>query len=140
VRAVIIRFVSRLRRLIWSGRSFSLTCRVHRSRGKLSESDFADLAREPRDAHRFLVTAGVFLADVWHAILAVDRLPLPAEERGYNPTRRPQRFWKRNFALAGGAIVRGLFCRVRIDGRGGTYGPHRLIKKGGLADGRSFLG
>jgi hypothetical protein len=41
-----MRFASRLRRLVWSGRSFSLTCRVHCSGGKRSESDFAGIIFE----------------------------------------------------------------------------------------------
>jgi hypothetical protein len=62
VHAVILRFVSRLRRLVLSDRFFFLTCRVHRSRGKLSESDFAcpaGVVREPR--HGFCAV-GVFKA------------------------------------------------------------------------------
>lgn len=49
-----------------SDRFFFITCRVYRPRGKLNESEFAALAevvRERRKVHRFLLTAWVFLPD-----------------------------------------------------------------------------
>jgi REP element-mobilizing transposase RayT len=52
--------MSRLRRMVVSDRFFFVTCRVHRLRGNLSEGEFAVLAsvaRERREAHRFLLTA-----------------------------------------------------------------------------------
>ncbi len=64
--------MSRLRRLVLSDRFFFITCRVHRLRRNLSESEFACLAevvRQRREAHRFLLTAWVFLPDHWHAMI-----------------------------------------------------------------------
>lgn len=70
--------MSRLRRLVLSDRFFFITCRVHRRRQILSESEFACLARvtgERREAHHFLLTAWVILPDHWHAIIG-PRFPL----------------------------------------------------------------
>jgi REP element-mobilizing transposase RayT len=64
--------MSRLRRLVLSDRFFFLNCRVLPSRGALSEAEFASLAqvvRERRKQHGFLLTAWVFLPDHWHAIV-----------------------------------------------------------------------
>ncbi|MGH9455407.1 MAG: REP-associated tyrosine transposase [Terriglobia bacterium] len=64
--------MSRLRRLVLSDRFFFISCRVHRLRRNLSESEFsclAEVVRERRMIHRFLVTAWVFLPDHWHAII-----------------------------------------------------------------------
>ena len=64
--------VSRLRRLVLSDRFFFITCRVHGLRRNLSESEFcclAEVVRERRKIHGFLLTAWVFLPDHWHAII-----------------------------------------------------------------------
>lgn len=64
--------MSRLRRLVLSDRFFFLSCRVLPTRRTLSESEFALLAqvmRERREQHGFLLTAWVFLLDHWHAII-----------------------------------------------------------------------
>ena len=64
--------MSRLRRLVLSDRYFFLSCRVLPTRGSLTESEFAILAqviRERRKQHGFLLTAWVFLPDHWHAIV-----------------------------------------------------------------------
>src|SRR5579859_714317 len=69
---VIMRRMSRLRRMVLSDRFFFVTCRVYRPRGKLNESEFSVLAeviRERRKKHRFLFTGWVFLPDHWHAII-----------------------------------------------------------------------
>jgi len=63
--------MSRLRRLVLYERFFFITCRVHRLRRTLSEAEFTSLAevvRERRRIHGFLMTAWVFLPDHWHAI------------------------------------------------------------------------
>ena len=63
--------MSRLRRLVVSDRWFFVTCRVLPGRGNLSPSEFACLAqviRERREEHGFLLTAWVLLPDHWHAI------------------------------------------------------------------------
>ena len=62
--------MSRLRRLVVSDRWFFVTCRVLPGR-HLSDSEFACLAqviRERREEHGFLLSAWVFLPDHWHAI------------------------------------------------------------------------
>lgn len=67
-----MRRMSRLRRMVLSDRFFFITCRVYRPRGTLSEAEFAilgEVVRERRNAHRFLLTAWVFLPDHWHAII-----------------------------------------------------------------------
>ena len=64
--------MSRLRRLVVSDRWFFVTCRVLSRRGILSASEFGCLARviqERREEHGFLLSAGVFLPDHWHAII-----------------------------------------------------------------------
>ena len=64
--------MSRLRRMVLSGRFFFITCRVYRPRRKLNESEFsilAEVVRERRKKHRFLLAAWVFLPDHWHAII-----------------------------------------------------------------------
>ena len=64
--------MSRLRRLVLSGRYFFLSCRVLPARAKLSEAEFAILPqviRERRQQHGFFVTAWVFLPDHGHAII-----------------------------------------------------------------------
>ena len=68
----IIAAMSRLRRLVVSDRWFFVTCRVLPRRGILSLSEFASLAQvihERREKHHFLLTAGAFLPDHWHAII-----------------------------------------------------------------------
>lgn len=63
--------VSRLRRLVLSDRFFFIRCRLLPPRRLLVEAEFERLARvvsERRQAHRFLLTAWVFLPDHWHAI------------------------------------------------------------------------
>ena len=63
--------MSRLRRLVVSDRWFFITCRLLPRRRLLSPSEFAVLAeviRERRAEHKFLLTAWVFLPDHWHAI------------------------------------------------------------------------
>ena len=70
--------MSRLRRLVLSDRFFFLSCRVLPTRQKLTEHEFAILARvmgERRKEHGFLLTAWVFLPDHWHAIIYT-RFPL----------------------------------------------------------------
>ena len=74
--------MSRLRRLVLSDRFFFVTCRLLPRRRLLAESEFACLARviaERRRKHGFLLTAWVFLADHWHAIL-FPRHPLTISE------------------------------------------------------------
>ncbi len=64
--------MSRLRRLVLSDRFFFLSCRLLPTRQNLSESEFAILAqvmRERRKQHGFVLTAWVFLPDHWHAIV-----------------------------------------------------------------------
>lgn len=64
--------MSRLRRLVLPDRFFFLSCRVLPTRQKLTEHEFAVLARvlrERRKEHGFLLTAWVFLLDHWHAII-----------------------------------------------------------------------
>jgi REP element-mobilizing transposase RayT len=63
--------MSRLRRLVISNRWFFVTCRILPRRGRLTYSEFACLAqviRERRQEHGFLLSAWVFLPDHWHAI------------------------------------------------------------------------
>jgi putative transposase len=63
--------MSRLRRLVTSNRWFFVTCRILPRRGRLTYSEFACLAeviRERRPEHGFLLGAWVFLPDHWHAI------------------------------------------------------------------------
>jgi len=70
--------MSRLRRLVLSDRFFFVTCRLLRRRATLAEAEFEDLAqvmRERRDEHKFLLTAWVLLPDHWHAIF-FPRYPL----------------------------------------------------------------
>ena len=70
--------MSRLRRMVLSGRFFFITCRVYRPRRKLNESEFsilAEVVRERRKKHRFLLAAWVFLPGHWHAII-LPRSPL----------------------------------------------------------------
>jgi REP element-mobilizing transposase RayT len=70
--------MSRLRRIVLSDRFFFITCRVYRPPGKLNESEFsilAEVVRERRKKHRFLLTACVFLPDRGHAII-FPRAPL----------------------------------------------------------------
>ena len=67
----IIAPMSRLRRLVISNRWFFVTCRILPRRGRLTYSEFACLAqviRERRQEHGFLLSAWVFLPDHWHAI------------------------------------------------------------------------
>jgi REP-associated tyrosine transposase len=64
--------MSRLRRLVLSDRYFFLSCRVLPKRSRLTEHEFAILARaiqQRRQQHGFLLTAWVFLPDHWHAII-----------------------------------------------------------------------
>ncbi len=64
--------MSRLRRLVVSDRWFFVSCCVLPKRGRFSDPDFSCLAqiiRERRAEHGFLLTAWVFLPDHWHAIL-----------------------------------------------------------------------
>ena len=63
--------MSRLRRLVVSGRFFFISCRLLPRRGRLTESEFERLARvvrERREKYHFLLTAWVFLPDHWHTI------------------------------------------------------------------------
>ena len=63
--------MSRLRRLVISDRWFFITCWLLARRRILSPAEFATLAeviRERRAEHGFLLTAWVFLPDHWHAI------------------------------------------------------------------------
>ena len=64
--------MSRLRRLVLSDRFFFITCRLHRLRRNLSQPELACLAevvRQRREIHKFLLTAWVLLPDHWHAII-----------------------------------------------------------------------
>jgi len=67
--------MSRLRRLVLSGRYFFVTCNLLRTRAVLNEDDFEILARvmqTRREEHGFLLTAWGFLPDpaaAGHAIL-----------------------------------------------------------------------
>ena len=64
--------MSRLRRLVLSGRFFFVTCRLRHGHCLLGESEFGILGgsiRSRREAQGFLVMAWVFLPDHWHAIL-----------------------------------------------------------------------
>ena len=64
--------MSRLRRLVLSGRFFFVTCRLLHGHRLLGEPEFGLLAepvRSRREAHGVLVMAWVFLPDHWHAIL-----------------------------------------------------------------------
>jgi REP element-mobilizing transposase RayT len=70
--------MSRLRRLVLSGRYFFVTCNLLRSRRALEERDFGRLASSlarMREKHGFALTAWVFLPDHWHAIV-YPRCPL----------------------------------------------------------------
>ncbi len=63
---------SRLRRLVVSNRFFFVTVRLRKDRRPLDELQFSALARclgAVRSPQGFLLTAGVFLPDHWHAIL-----------------------------------------------------------------------
>jgi len=65
--------VSRLRSPFLSNRYFIITVRLLRRRAKLSEAEFALLARafnRARALRAFYLTAWVFLPDHWHAICA----------------------------------------------------------------------
>lgn len=66
--------MSRLRRLVVSGRYFFVTCNRLRARSRLEDADFEMLARvvdARREIHSFLLTAWVFLPDHWHAVIGV---------------------------------------------------------------------
>jgi REP element-mobilizing transposase RayT len=68
--------MSRLRRLVVSDRWFFITCRLLPRRRVLSRLEFATLAAaidEPRTKQGFLLTAWVFLPDLWHAIFYPQR-------------------------------------------------------------------
>ena len=70
--------MSRLRRMVRSDRFFFITCRLLPRRARLAEGEYEILAqviRERRDEHRFLLTAWVLLPDHWHAIF-FPRFPL----------------------------------------------------------------
>ena len=63
--------MSRPRRLVVSDDWFFITCRVLPGRGILTASEFAGLGgviHERREKRGFLLSAGVFLPDHWHAI------------------------------------------------------------------------
>jgi putative transposase len=65
--------VSKLRRPFLSDRYFFIAVRLLRRREKLTEPDFALLARafnRARALHPFYLTAWVFLPDHWHCICA----------------------------------------------------------------------
>jgi len=65
--------VSKLRRPFLSNRCFFITARLLKRRQKLTEPDFALLARafnRARALHKFYLTAWVFLPDHWHCICA----------------------------------------------------------------------
>ena len=66
--------MSRLRRLVLTGRYFFVTCNRQRTRTSLLDEDFEILARvvgARRQEHCFLLTAWVFLPDHWHAVVGV---------------------------------------------------------------------
>ena len=70
--------MSRLRRMVRSDRFFFITCRLLPRRARLAEGEYEILAqviRERRDEHRFLLTAWVLLPDHWQAIF-FPRFPL----------------------------------------------------------------
>jgi hypothetical protein len=74
--------MSRLRRLVLSDFFFFLSCRVVPTRRKLSDFEFATLARvrlERCKQHVFLLTAWVFLPDRWHAIIYTGTVHVPTE-------------------------------------------------------------
>jgi len=65
--------MSRLRRLVLSGRYFFVTCNLLRTRAVLNEDDFEILARvmrARREEHGFLLSAWVFLLDPAAAVCA----------------------------------------------------------------------
>ncbi len=69
---VIIRFVSRLRRIVLSDHYFFGTCCLRRGRRFLAEDEFRILSRvigERRRVHGFILTAWVLLPDHWHAVV-----------------------------------------------------------------------
>ena len=73
-----MRRMSRLRRPLLSNRFFFISCRVFRPRRNLNEPEFeclAEVVRDRRKAHGFLLTAWVSLPDHWHAII-FPRFPL----------------------------------------------------------------
>src|SRR5579862_8599767 len=84
----ILRWMSRLRRLVLSDLYFFITGRVIPYRRMLDESEFECLARvvrERRRKHGFLLTAWVFLPDHWHAI---STRPTHSPSRGrWSPSR-----------------------------------------------------
>jgi putative transposase len=64
--------MSRLRRLLISGRIFFVTCNLLRTRLALVDLDFACLAeaiRGFRTRRAFLLTGYVFMPDHWHALI-----------------------------------------------------------------------
>ncbi len=69
---VIIRLVSRLRRIVLSDHYFFVTCCLLRGRRFLAEDEFRILSRvvgERRKVHGFVLTAWVLLPDHWHAVV-----------------------------------------------------------------------
>lgn len=70
--------MSRLRRMVLSDRFFFVTCRVFRTRARLTRREldcFADVFEARRKEFGFLITAWVFLPNHWHAIV-FPRYPL----------------------------------------------------------------
>ena len=64
--------MSRLRRLLISGKIFFVTCNLLRTRLPLVDADFAYLAEAVRGARTrraFLLTGYVFMPDHWHALI-----------------------------------------------------------------------
>jgi len=69
--------MSRLRRLLISGKVFFLTCNLLRTRSSFVDADLACLAEAIKGVHArrgFLFTGYVFMPDHWHALI------IPAED------------------------------------------------------------
>jgi len=65
--------MSRLRRLLISGKIFFITCNLLRPRLKFTDSDFECLAeaiRQVRKRRAFLLAGYTFMPDHWHALIA----------------------------------------------------------------------
>jgi len=64
--------MSRLRRLLVSGKVFFITCNLLRARLQFTDPDFACLAaafKAVRQRRGFLLTGYVFMPDHWHALI-----------------------------------------------------------------------
>ncbi|MBZ5515177.1 MAG: transposase [Acidobacteriia bacterium] len=99
--------MSRLRRLLVSGKIFFVTCNVLRTRRALTEKEFEILAgvfNRIRQRRRFLLSGYVFMSDHWHGLIHPapgDTLPRLmgalkiASSRAINRRRRAQgEFWQ----------------------------------------------